>query len=305
MSLQKIATIVSSLTAFLLIIIKLITWIFTSSIAIISSAIDSILDLFVSLFNFFAIREREKPATKKFNYWKWKIESLATLFEWVIITLSWFYVFYEAIVRIIHWYEIKHIGVAFIIMIISIIITWVLVLFLNFVGKKTKNIIIKADLLHYKTDLYTNFWIVLWIGLIYLTWIHYIDSIIWIIIALYIIYLAFWLIKESICLLLDVSLPKDEVTQIINILKSNKDINDFHFLKTRQSWSCKFIDVHLVFNPSIKLIDAHRVSDQIEEQIRKIDTSMKWFFNIHLDPYDDSNLDENKCNTFFDKNLNK
>ena len=68
MTLQRKATIISSSTAFFLAIVKLIIGIFTNSIAIISSAIDSILDMFISIFNLFAINNAEKNPDKKFNY---------------------------------------------------------------------------------------------------------------------------------------------------------------------------------------------------------------------------------------------
>ena len=75
MSITKIATIVSSITAFLLLTIKLIIWFFSWSISVLSSAIDSLLDLFVSIFNYIAIQNSEKPQDRIFNYWRWKIYS--------------------------------------------------------------------------------------------------------------------------------------------------------------------------------------------------------------------------------------
>lgn len=78
MNIQKKATIISSFIAFFLAVLKLIVWFFSNSIAILSSAIDSILDMFVSLFNLFAVSSAEKNPDKVFNYWRWKIEALAS-----------------------------------------------------------------------------------------------------------------------------------------------------------------------------------------------------------------------------------
>jgi cation diffusion facilitator family transporter len=88
MSLQRTATIVSSLTAFVLVIIKLTVGLLSGSIAVLSSAIDSLLDSFVSVFNFIAVKNAEKEADEKFNYGRGKIEALASLIEGIIITLS-------------------------------------------------------------------------------------------------------------------------------------------------------------------------------------------------------------------------
>lgn len=301
MSLERTATIVSSITAFLLMIIKFFVWIYSNSISLLSSAIDSMLDMFVSIFNYFAIHNSEKPADKKFNYGRGKIEALASLFEWIIITISWIYIIYESVMKFINWEKVSYLWEAIIVMIVSVIITWLLVIYLDKVAKKTKNLVIASDALHYKTDLYSNAWILFALDVIYLSWFHYIDAIVWTIVWIYIISEAYKLIKKWILLLLDVALPEKELEQIKAIIEKNKLVNDYHFLKTRSSWKFKFLDVHLVFHPLIKLIDAHRESDSIEDDIRKINKSKEWVFNIHLDPYDDSALNEEKCNVFFDR----
>lgn len=136
MSLQKIATIVSSITALLLLVIKFFVWIISGSIAVLSSAIDSMLDLFVSLFNFFAVRSAEKESDNQFNYGRWKIEALASFFEWLIITASWFYILYEAIMKIINRSEVSYLWISVVVMLVSVVITWALVYFLEYVAKK-------------------------------------------------------------------------------------------------------------------------------------------------------------------------
>jgi len=88
MTLQKKATIVSSSTAGLLIILKLTIGILSGSVAVLASAIDSVLDLIISAFNYFAINKAEQPANKTFNYGKGKIEALAAVIEGTIITMS-------------------------------------------------------------------------------------------------------------------------------------------------------------------------------------------------------------------------
>ena len=287
MSLIKIATIVSTLAALLLMIIKFFVWIVSWSIAVLSSAIDSMLDMFVSLFNYFAVHNSEKNPDKRFNYWRWKIEAIAALFEWLVITLSWFYILYESIFKIINDEKVSYLWVSVIVMLISVVITWFLVLFLDYVAKKTNNLVIKSDSLHYKTDLFSNSGILIGLAFIYFTGINYIDAIIWITIAFYIIYSAYELIKKWFLLLLDVALDKEEVEEIKKIIKKQKLVTSFHELKTRQSWNTKFVEVHLVFNPDIKLIDAHRASDHIEHSIPKIDKDNEWSVLVHMDPYDD------------------
>ena len=85
---QKKATIVSSSVAFLLTSIKLVVGIASGSVAVLASAVDSVLDMLVSVFNYFAITNSEKPADKQFNYGRGKIEALASVIEGTIITVS-------------------------------------------------------------------------------------------------------------------------------------------------------------------------------------------------------------------------
>jgi divalent metal cation (Fe/Co/Zn/Cd) transporter len=70
-------------------------------------------------------------------------------------------------------------------------------------------------------------------------------------------------------------------------------------LKTRRSWKTKFVEVHLVFTPVIKLLDAHNSADKIIENIKNIDTNSQWIVNVHLDPYDDSKEHKNSCRVYF------
>lgn len=294
MTLQRKATIISSITAFLLAIIKLIIGIFINSIAIISSAIDSILDMFISIFNLFAINNAEKNPDKKFNYGRWKIEALASFLEWLIIIFSWIFIFYESIRKFIFKEEISEVQIWIYVMIFSVFITFLLVLFLNYVWKKTNNLVIKSDALHYKTDLLSNGAILIWLLFIYFFKIYFIDSILWIIISIYIIFSTINILKKWFLLLLDASLEEKEVSKILEILKNEKKLENFHEFKTRQSGGIKFVEAHLVFSEDISLLNAHDISHIIEEKIRKLDKKSKWSILFHLDPYDDFSEDLKK-----------
>ena len=294
MTLQKKATVVSSSVAALLTAIKLIVGIMSGSVAVLASAVDSILDLFVSLFNYFAISNAEKPADDTFNYGRGKIEALASVIEGTIITISGLFLLYQAAEKAYTGEISTYLGASLIVMIISLVITMLLVLFLNKVAKKTKNMVIKADALHYKTDVYTNGAVLISLMLIYLTGYEIVDVIVGGGIALFIIYSAYELIEEGILVLLDRSLNEEQVIKIKSIIQEEKKVNDYHFLKTRQAGQYTFVDVHLVFDCLITLMEAHSASDRIEDKIKELDTDTNWVVNIHLDPYDDSIMMENE-----------
>ncbi len=292
MTLQKKATVVASLTSTLLIMMKLVIGLMSGSVAVLASAIDSVLDLIISLFNFFAVTKAEQPADNRFNYGKGKIEALAAVIEGTIITISGLYIFYAAIKKYINHTPTQMLDISIAVMIASLLITIALVLYLNGVAKKTNSLVIKSDALHYKTDIYTNVAILISLLAVHLSGFEIIDSIVGGAIAVYIIYSAYEIIQEGVYVLLDGALDEALVDKIKGIIASEKGVTGFHFLRTRHAANTNFVDVHLVFTPDVLLLDAHRASDRIEDAIKALDKENEWVMNIHLDPYDDSHIEE-------------
>lgn len=288
MTLQKKATIVSSSVAAFLTLIKLAVGLLSGSVAVLASAVDSTLDLLVSLFNLYAIKNSEKPADEEFNYGRGKIEALASVIEGSIIGASGAFLFYQAVKKAFVSEPSQYLDITLIIMIVSLIITISLVIFLNKVAKKTNSMVIKADALHYKTDVYTNLAVLISIVLVYFTKIELFDVVIGGAIALYIIYSAYDLAKEGVLQLLDKAVDEEIINKITDIIEKEEAANGFHFLKTRQAGNDIFIEFHLVFHCLISLMDAHKATDRIEEKIQSLDDKYTWIINIHLDPYDDS-----------------
>mgnify|MGYP005990424533 CR=1 FL=1 len=291
---QKKATVVSSSVAALLTIMKLVIGIASGSVAVLASAIDSVLDMFVSLFNYFAISNSEKPADREFNYGRGKIEALASVIEGTIITISGLFLLYQAIVKAINGEVSKYMGISITVMVISLIITVSLVIYLNKIAKKTNSMVIKADALHYKTDVYSNVAVLSSLILVHLTGYEIIDVLVGSGIALYIIYSSYELIHDGVLVLLDRAVDSDIVNKIEEIIKSKDKVNTHHLLKTREAGHQTFVEVHLVFDCIITLMDAHRVSDKIEQEIEDLDKNRDWIINIHMDPYDDFSINDMK-----------
>ncbi|MFA7611078.1 MAG: cation diffusion facilitator family transporter, partial [Sulfurimonas sp.] len=225
MRLEKKATVVSSSVAALLVLIKMSVGIFSGSIAVLASAIDSLLDLTVSLFNYFALNTAEKESDDKFHFGRDKMEPLAAVIEGIIISFSALFIFYEAVAKIVNYKPMEYMEISIAVMIASFVITAFLVAFLNHVAKKTNNMVIKADALHYKTDLYSNGTILFALVLISYTGEHLIDPILGMGIAIYMIYSAIPIIKEGLLMLLDAALPAEDVEKIEAVLKAQNNIN--------------------------------------------------------------------------------
>lgn len=294
MTLEKKATVVSTSVAGLLVLLKMTVGVLSGSIAVLASAIDSFLDLTVSLFNYFALHNAEKNPDENFHFGRSKIEPLAAVIEGSVISFSAFFILYEALEKIIHPHEMLYMTESIYVMIASIIITAFLVSFLIYVAKKTNNMVIRADALHYKTDLFSNGAVVFALAAVSYTGEQLIDPILGIAIAGYMIYSAFPIIKEGVLMLLDIALPQEDIEKIDQAIKSEPIITNYHYLKTRESGSHIFISYHAVFNVSISLYDAHLVADKVEAKINALFPDKKVHVLTHMDPYDDSEINEDE-----------
>lgn len=289
--LEKKAPLVATMVAFFLALIKFVVWILSGSVALLSSAIDSLLDTGVSIFNYFAIKFALDPADKEHNYWHWKMEAIAASIEWTIITISGLYIVYESINKIMNPEVVIHVNWTLIVMFISILSTGALVYFLTYVYKKTNNLVIKADITHYKMDLFTNIAVISTLAILYffpaLSWI---DGVVGLLIWIYIIHEAYVLIKQWIDLLLDKTLDEhDEVKKIVDKYLDTPGMTSYHCLKTRSGGSRdKFVEFHFVMDPDTTIEKAHNLWNEIEADIKKIDKSAFWHIVWHVDPYDDS-----------------
>ncbi len=293
MRIEKQATLISSSVAFILVTLKLTVGIISGSVAVLASAIDSLLDLVVSAFNYFALHNSDKEPDETFNFGRKKLEPLAAVIEGTIISLSALFILYEAISKMVQGSVISHLQASLGVMIISLLITAGLVIFLNIVAKRTGNMVIKADALHYKTDLLSNGAVLISLAFIALTDYTFIDPLLGIGISAYMLFSAFPLIKEGILMLLDAALEPDDVKKIQSILDKEEAINSYHDLRTRRSASEIYVSVHIVFNISTSLFDAHQVGDKIELALIGLFPDNTVHALVHLDPYDDSqNIDE-------------
>ena len=287
---QKKATIVSSSMATLLVIVKLAIGISSGSVAVLASAIDSLLDTLVSIFNFFAIKKSEENPNENYQYGKGKIQAIAAVIEGTVITVSGLYIIYEALKKFNNGSTTSLLTPSILVMIFSIVITYFLVQYLLKVAKETENVVIKADALHYQTDLWSNAAVLVALGLVYLTGVDSIDALFGLGIGIYIIYSAYEIIEEGIEILLDKALDAEVVAKIGEIVSQHPEVSSYHWLKTRTDGSINFVEFHMVLCPNMLLLEAHRIADEVEEKIINLDSKKRWVITPHFDPYDDEEV---------------
>jgi cation diffusion facilitator family transporter len=176
MSAQRRATAVSVSAASFLMIIKIVAGIAGGSVAVLASAIDSMLDMAVSVFNFFAIKKAEEHPSDLFPYGKGKIQAIAGVIEGTVIVLSGLYIVFEAIVKIVRQENISYAGWSLVVMLFSFVLTWGLVKYLLRISKETGNIVIKADALRYQTNLFSNGAVIAALAAVYITGWGWVDA---------------------------------------------------------------------------------------------------------------------------------
>ncbi|MDF7666411.1 cation diffusion facilitator family transporter [Orbaceae bacterium ESL0727] len=266
--LVKRATLSAVLIAFCLIMMKLVTFWFTGSISLLTSLLDSGMDLLASGLNFFLVRYALKPPDEDHSFGHGKAESLAALAQSAFIIGSSTILLLTSLKMMFYPNEVRLPLIGIMISTFSVLITSMLVFYQKQVIKKTQSKAIQADMLHYSSDLLMN--IVVIIAFI-LSWcgITFADALFAFLIALYIAYNACKIGFHAIQDLLDKALPEADNQQIIAIALDFPEVRGVHDLKTRQAGAVKFIQLHVELDDNTPLIKAHAVADAIEQLISR------------------------------------
>jgi len=289
---QKKATMVATAVATVLTVLKLVIGVLSGSVAVLASAIDSLLDMAISVFNFFAIKKSEENPNDIYQYGKGKIQAIAGVIEGTIITVSGLYIIYKAVEKWMGGAQVALLTPSIVVMLLSLAITYFLVKYLLQIAKKTDNIVIKADALHYQTDLWSNAAVLLSLVLVWMTGWSGIDALFGLGIGLFIIYSAYEIIRDGIEILLDRALDGDIVAKIGEAIAHHPKSTSYHWLKTRTDGTTNFVEFHLVLSPEMRLKEAHDITDEIEAEIMALDEKKRWLITPHYDPYDDEHLNE-------------
>lgn len=258
----------SIITALALATLKLTTGLLTGSLAVLSSAIDSLLDILMSGINLMAIRHAEQPADELHPYGHGKFETLATVVQSVVIAISGIWIIYEAIQRIMVAKPISQTNVGIAVMTVSLVVSFLISRHLRRVAKETDSSALEADSLHFAMDVYTN--LALLIGLILLSRfdLPWLDPVMSLLVAAYILFEAIRLLRNGMRDILDEQLPETIRTDIEQLIDDHKhDLFGYHNLRTRRAGSQKLIDFHLTVCKHLSVEEAHDITDYIEKKI--------------------------------------
>ncbi len=280
-SLLKFATLASVATALLLIGIKFVAWFLTGSLSVLASLIDSLMDAMASIINLLAVRYSLKSADDDHSFGHGKAEALAGLGQSCFIAASGLILILHAAKKITSPAPLQAIGIGIGVMIVSIVVTAVLLIIQRYVIKQTNSTAIRADSIHYATDLLTNVSTIAALILAGLGW-HYADPVFSILIALIILHSAWKIGNDAVHLLMDKQLPEELLTKIFNTARSHTSVIDVHDLRTRQSGQTPIIQLHLNLAAEMSLNEAHSVAKEVEKELLRLFPNADII--IHQDP---------------------
>ena len=282
-TLKNLAVIFGVILSVTLILVKLFAFIKSGSLAVFSSLIDSVTDLFASTVSFLAVYFSSKPASINHRYGFGKTEALSALLQALFVGASGLFVIIDGIKRLINPVEINQIDIAIYIMVFSIISTLFLVLFQTYVAKKTNSLAIKADRAHYVVDFLTNSTVIISLICVHFFCFYLFDVIAGLFISVYLLYNAYFLAKESIDLITDRELSNDIRENIKHIVLETDGVLGMHDFRSRSLGDIYFVELHLELDGNISLYSAHDLTNIVEKKITESYPNCQIL--IHQDPY--------------------
>ncbi|KOC87985.1 CDF family cation-efflux transporter FieF [Winslowiella iniecta] len=260
------AAIAATILASLLLMIKIFAWWHTGSVSVLAALVDSLVDIAASLTNLLVVRYSLQPADAEHTFGHGKAESLAALAQSMFISGSALFLFLTGLQHLASPATMHAPLVGIIVTVIALISTLFLVAFQRWVVRKTRSQAIRADMLHYQSDVVMNGAILLALAL---SWYGFAraDALFALGIGVWILYSALRMGYEAVQSLLDRALPDSERNDIIAIVTAWPGVRGAHELRTRQSGPTRFIQLHLEMDDHLPLVQAHRVAEQIEQAL--------------------------------------
>jgi ferrous-iron efflux pump FieF len=266
-------------------IAKFVAGFITGSMSMISSGVDSLGDLFVSSANLVVVRYAGEEPDEEHNYGHAKIEGLGAMFEGGFIFAAGSFIVYEAVHKLIVG-EVSHDSTLGIIVMLPLLAMTVgTVLYLRKVAAATGSLVVKADALHYTTDVWVNVGVVVALVLVKLTGKPVIDSVISIGIALYMIWSSLHVVGEGFGVVMDRSLDAPTVAELRQLLGACREIESFHDFKTRAG-RIPHVDFHVVVRPDMTAKEVHDLFLALRERVRGI-VGPTTKVLMHADPAED------------------
>ena len=253
----------------LLIALKLAAGAITGSIALITEAIHSMIDLVASVIAYVSVRAGDAPADEEHPYGHEKVESLAAAIEGMLILVGAGIIVFEATRRLVIGAEIDSIGVGLGVLAFSVVANLVVSGVLMRQAREHESLALEGDAAHLRADALTSFGVFIGLALVEITGIVALDSITAMLVAVAIVISGIRILRRSSGVLVDESLPKSEMDLIEEAIASARspEIAGYHELRARRAGRARYIDLHLQFQSGTSLEEAHSLAHTVRDAI--------------------------------------
>jgi len=262
----------SVLSNTVLVVIKLLVGLMIGSVAVISEAIHSGIDLIAAMIALFAVTRSSVPADEGHPYGHGKVENLSGAIEAILIFVAAGWIIKEAIEKLMHPTAIEKLGWGVGVMLVSSVVNIAISRKLFKIGNESDSVALKADAWHLLTDVYTSAGVMLGLALMWVSekifvgvHFHWMDPVAALIVATLIIKAAYELTLQAGHDLLDGSLPEEDEKWMKQYLDHKRpEIRGYHHLRTRKAGSVRFVDVHILVDPHMTVANSHHITDLIK-----------------------------------------
>lgn len=265
----KVQKIVASISV-LLFLIKIVAWYVTDSVAILTDALESIVNVIAGLIGVYSLYVSAKPRDNDHPYGHGKVEFISAAIEGTLIAVAGFIIIYESVNNLLHPHEIKKLDWGILLVAITAVVNYIVGIICHRTGKKNNSLALVASGNHLKSDTYTTAGIVVGLVVLYFTHITWIDSAIAMLFAFIIIYTGYKIIRSSVAGIMDEA-DDQLLAELVDTLNKNRTVNwiDLHNLRIIKYGATLHLDCHLTVPWYFNVHEAHREIDGLSELVRQ------------------------------------
>jgi cation diffusion facilitator family transporter len=269
-----------------LILLKVVAGTITGSVAILTEAVHSSIDLVASVVALFSVRKAGEPADETHRYGHEKIENLAAGIEGLLILVGSAAIAFEAIRHLIQHGRVHTVGLGVGVVALSILVNVVVSTIIARRARVSQSPALAADAAHLRTDAFSSGAVLGGLALVTLTGAQWIDPAVALAVAAAIVVTGVKLLTGSSRVLVDESLPPDEVAVITSAIEEfgPRGVVGYHELRTRRAGSRRYVDLHVQFQAGTTLEGAHRTAHELQDRIAGRLEGVDVL--IHLEPQD-------------------
>jgi cation diffusion facilitator family transporter len=267
--------------------LKAVAFLLTDSVALLSDAIESLVNLASSIMALIMLTIAARPADESHVYGHSKAEYFASITEGLFILGASAGIISTAVNRLLQPRELEQLGLGLGVSVVASTINFIVASVLLREGRTRRSITLEADAHHLMTDVWTSAGVLGGVAVAGVTGWNILDPLVGIVVALNIIWTGIRLVNRSVAGLMDAALPAQEQTLIQNVIEKYRARGvNFHALRTRQAAARRFISVHMLVPGEWTVHDAHHIAEDFESDIRDALGSVVTVFT-HIEPVED------------------